>query len=310
MACNTSTYNLGIRNILLGSDRPQKTCIFTKADSSGSLENKYFVMHEPVTQAKHYFYYQVGGSGAVDPAIPNATGHMIDVATNASKNAVASATQLVIDALAWAVATVSGNEIEVTFVTNGYAYEARDSLSALSKTGFNITVAQFGSVQFDAGATNGDITFTVEEQTKEIKSPQTGDFLLAEIRRGATVGASFELKDTSSDSIRRALNFYGQTIVTDDAASEVITGYGSDNLFKSTDDVADQVILRPTDKAADNDSSEDFTIHKSKLKLGELTMSAENELVLPIEVMGYLDTSKSGFANLFSYGNGSALPSA
>lgn len=308
MACNSSTYNLGIRNILLGTDRPQKTCIMTKANVADSLDGKYFIMHEPVTQTKHYFW--IDSNAALDPAVPNATGHAVAVGSNASKNAVATAVQGVIDALAWATATVTDNEVEVLFVTNGYAYEARDALAALSKTSFGITVAQFGSVQFDAGATNGDITFTVEEQTKEIKSPQTGDFLLAEIRRGANVGASFELKDTSATSIRRALNFYGQTIVTDDSASEVITGYGSNNLFKSTDDVADQVILRPTDKAADADSSEDFTIHKSKLKLGELTMSAENELVLPIEVMGYLDTSKSGFANLFSYGNGSALPDA
>jgi hypothetical protein len=310
MACNTSTYNLGIRNILLGSDRPQKTCILTKADVSDSLDGKFFVMHEPVSNAKHYFWFSTSGGSAVDPAVPNATGHEVSIATNASKNTVASALQAVIDPLAWVVATVTDNEIECVMVANGYAYEARDALSSLSRTGFNIVVSQFGSVQFDAGATNGDITFTIEEQTKEIKSPQTGDFLLAEIRRGASVSVSFELKDTSKESIRRALNFYGQTIVTDDSASEVITGYGSNNLFKSTDDVADQIILRPTDKASDADPSEDFTVHKSKLKLGELTMSAENELVLPIEVMGYLDTSKSGFANLFSYGDGSALPNA
>lgn len=309
MACNTSQYNLGIRNILLGKNRPQKTCIYTKADVSGSLNNKYFIVHEPVTQTKHYFWFNVATTG-IDPAVPNATGHAVAISTNATKNAVASALQGVMNPLSFCSAVVTDNEVEVTMDSNGYAYEARDALSSLSKTGFNIIVSQFGSVQFDAGATNGDITFTVEEQTKEIKSPQTGDFLLAEIRRGASVSVSFELKDTSMASIRRALNFYGGTIVTDDAASEVITGYGSANLFKSTDDVADQVILRPTDKANDADASEDFTIHKSKLKLGELTMSAENELVLPIEVMGYLDTSKSGFANLFSYGVGSALPNA
>ena len=307
MACNSSTYNLGIRNIILGSDRPQKTCIITKADVSDSLNGKYFIIHEPVTQLKHYFWFNTGAG--VDPTIPNATGHEVSITTNDTKTTVAAQLFNILTALGWLTVTISGNEIEIIMGVIGYAYEARDAINTLKKTGFNIIVSQFGSVQFDAGATNGDITFTVEEQTKEIKSPQTGDFLLAEIRRGATVGASFELKDTSSDSIRRALNFYGQTIVTDDPASEVITGYGSNNLFKSTDDVADQVILRPTDKAADADSSEDFTIHKSKLKLGELTMSSENELVLPIEVMGYLDTSKSGFANLFSYGNGSALPS-
>lgn len=309
MSCLTNTYNLGVRAILLGADRAQKTCIFTKADVSSSLNSKYFVMHEPVTQLKHYFYFDVAGAG-VDPLIPNATGHAVAIAANASKNAVATALAGVINPLTWANAVAMNNEVEVTFVTNGYAYESRDALAAAGKTKFDIKVAQFGSVEEDLGATNGDITFTVEEQVKEIKAPQTGDFVIGEIRRGASVTVAFELKDTAQGSIRRALNFYGSTIVTDDAASEVISGYGSDNLFKSTEDVAAKLVLRPIDKAEDADASEDFTLHKAKLKLGEITFSSENELVLPIEAVGYLDTTKSGFANLFSYGNGAALPVA
>lgn len=309
MSCHANSFNLGVRNIILGKDRPQKTCILTKADIAASLQNKYLVLHEPVTMLKHYFWFNVATLG-VDPAVPNATGHPVAIASGASKNAVASALQAVIDALAWATATVSANEVEVYFTVDGYAYEGRDALDSASRTGFNITVAQFGSVQYDAGGTSGDITFTIEEQLKDIKAPQTGDFLLAQLRRGANINVSFELKDTSSDAIRKALNNYGGTIVTDDAASDIISGYGSANLFKSTDDVADQLILRPTEKAADGDPSEDFTLHKSKLKLGELAMSAENELVLPIEVVGYLDTTKSSFANLFSYGNADSLPSA
>lgn len=306
MACNTNQYNLGIRNILLGKDTKQKTCIFTKADVSASLAGKYFVMHTP-TNAKHVFWFKVGLVGT-DPAIPNSTSHEVAILTNDSASAVATALHTVIAALnTLFTATVSSNEVEVTNVANGYAYETRDALDTLKQTSFNITTAQFGSVQVDLGPTNGDITFTVAEVTKEIKAPQFGDFLLAEIRRGASVTSSFELKDTSKTAIRRALNFYGSTIVSDDAASETISGYGSSNLFKSTDDVATQLILRPTEKAADADASEDLTIHKCKLKLGELTLSAENELVLPIEALGYLDTSKSGFANLFSYGDASKL---
>lgn len=310
MACNSNKYNLGIRNIILGSDRVQKFCIFTKADVSDSLDGKYFIVHEPVSQAKHYFWFSTSGGSAVDPAVPNATGHEVSVNTDDSKNAVATALQAVMNPLAWMNASVTGNELECEMAADGYAYEARDALDPTKKTGFSITVSQFGSVATDLGGTNGDITFTVTEQTKEIKAPQTGDFVLAEIRRGASVSASFELKDSSVESIRRALNFYGGTIVTDDAASQVISGYGSSNLFKSTDDVADKLVLRPTDKAADADPSEDFTIHKCKLKLGEQTFSAENELVLPIEAVGYLDTSKSGFANLFSYGDAAALPNS
>ena len=45
MSCNTQTRNLGPRNILLGKDTYQEFCFYTKADSAGSLMNKYFVIH-------------------------------------------------------------------------------------------------------------------------------------------------------------------------------------------------------------------------------------------------------------------------
>lgn len=309
MGCNTSTYNLGVRSILLGKNTYQKWCVLTKADVASSLNNKFFVAHEPVTQTKHYFWFNVAAAGS-DPAVPNATGHVVAISAGASASAVATALNTVIDALSWAASTVSGNEVEVTMGTYGYAYEARDALLSTSRTKFNIIVPTFGSVQADLGATSGDIKFTVQEQTKEIKAPQYGDFVLAEIRKGASLVIKFDLKDTSATSIRRALNFYGQTVVTDDAASETLTGYGSGNLFKSTDDVATQLILRPTGKVDDADPSEDLTVPKCKLKLGELVLSAENELLLPIEANGFLDTSKSSFANFFSYGDGAAVPVA
>lgn len=313
MGCDQNKFNLGIRNILLGKDTAQKTCIFAKADVDTSLAGKFFVLHEPVTQAKHVFWYEVLDGVTpvgVAPTVSDSILHKITVDKDDPATAVATATQLVINALAPFNATVMGKEVEVTNAAFGYAYEGRDALDSLLKTKFNITTPVFGSVQADLGATNGDITFTLEEIFKDIKAPQFGDFVLGEIRRGASVSVAFELKDTSPDAIRRAINFYGSTIVTDDVTSSVLSGYGSSNLFKSTEDIATQLILRPTDKAVDEDASEDLTIHKAKLKLGELTMSAENELVLPIEVTAYLDTSKSAFANLFAYGDSTNLPVA
>jgi hypothetical protein len=310
MACNTQTYNLGVVNILLGEDRVQKFCTTFKADVSGSLENKYWVYHEPVTFAKHYVWYQVGGSGGVDPAIPNATGHMVDIATNASASAVATATAAVLNALAHiGTATATGDHMETTFTSFGYAYPARDALATASKTTFTIVVTEYGSVQADMGATDGDTTFTIEESTLEVVAPQTGDYVLDEINKGSTVAASFSLKDTSQDSIRKAIGFYGQVIVTDDAASKTVAGYGSSNLYKSTLPAATRLIFRPTRLAGDANATEDFSIHKARLKLGEITFSAENELLLPIEATGYLDTTKTSQVNLWSYGDASAIPS-
>lgn len=306
MSCNTQTRNLGPRNILLGKDTYQAGCITTVADVAASLQNSYFVMHEPVTQTKHYFWFNIATLG-VDPAVPNATAHPIAIASGATASAVASAAQAVIDALTWVVATVSANHITITYATYGYAYEMRDAIATSDKTGFTLTTSTFGQTQVDLGGTEGDVVMTVEEQNVEVKSPQTGNFVTAEIRQGATLGVSFSLQDTSVASIRRAMNFYGSTIVPDNGSGAVLSGYGSSNLFKSTDDVATQLILRPSKLAGIPDKSEDFTMPKAKLKLGELTFSAENILVLPIEATAYLDTSDNAFVNFFSYGDKSSL---
>ena len=306
MSCNTQTRNLGPRNILLGKDTYQAGCITTVADVASSLQNKYFVMHEPVTQVKHYFWFNVATLG-VDPAVPNATGHAIAISSGATASAVASAAQAVIDALSWVGATVDSNHITITYTTYGYAYEMRDAIATGDKTGFTFNTSKFGMTQVDLGGTEGDVVMTVEEQNVEVKSPQTGNFVTAEIRQGATLSVSFSLQDTSVASIRRAMNFYGSTVVPDNGSGAVLSGYGSGNLFKSTDDVATQLILRPSSLAGIPDKSQDFTMPKAKLKLGELTFSAENILVLPIEAVAYLDTSDNSFMNFFSYGDKSSL---
>lgn len=306
MSCNTQTRNLGPRNILLGKDRYQAGCITTVADVASSLDEKYFVMHEPVTQVKHYFWLSIGGSGT-DPAVPNATGHEVTIAANDTATTVATAIATAVGGESWVNATSSGAHVTVTYSTYGYAYEMRDAIASGDKTGFTFNTSTFGSTQVDLGGTEGDVVMTVEEQNVEVTSPQTGNFITAEIRQGASLSVSFSLQDTSVASIRRAMNFYGTTIVPDNGSGATLSGYGSSNLFKSTDDVATQLILRPSSLAGIPDKSQDFTLPKAKLKLGELTFSAENILVLPIEAVAYLDTSDNGYLNFFSYGDKSSL---
>lgn len=308
MACNIQTRNLGPRNIILGKPINQTFCIFTKADVASSLQNTFFVVHEPVTQAAHYFWFNVGAAG-VDPTpdIPGATGHAVAISANATASAVATALNGVINPLAWVSSTVTANEVECTMSAPGYAYEVRDALGAADKTEFTFVVKQFGAVQVDLGGTEGDITLTLEEQLVPVTAPQYGAFVLEEIRRGASLTASFSLQSTSEADIRRVMNFYGGTIVTENGSGKALTGYGSQNLFKATSDVTQQVIFRPSQLAGIPDASQDFTIPKAKLKLGELTFSGENLFVLPVEVTAYLDTADNGYVNFFSYGDKSAL---
>lgn len=308
MSCNASTYNLGIRNIIVGETKKQSFCITTKADVAASLNNKYFVVHEPVTQAKHVFWYNVATTG-VDPAVPNSTSHAIAIASGATAGAVATATSAILAALTWVDSSTVSDVKHITVVLDvaGPAYAARDGFGT-NKTGFTITTSQFGSVPVDLGGTEGDISFTQEPSFIEITTPQTGDFVLDEIRKGMKVSASFEIKDSSVSSFRKSINYYGNTFVADDADSSIVSGVGSGNLFVGMSNVATKIVFRPTTNVAEADASEDFTLHKAVLKMGELTFSAEGEQLIPLEVTAYLDQSKSGMANLYSYGDGSKVP--
>ena len=309
MSCNTQSFQLGVRNILIGEDRPQKWCLTTKKDVSGSLAGKYFVFHLGTAQTKHYIWINITGNVAsVDPAVPNATGHEVEVAANATAQAIATAISVeLLTITGIATAVVTDKHVEVTHTDNGYNYECRDALDDLTKTGFQLVVTKFGSLQADAGATEGDATLTIETQQLDITSPQTGDFILAQIRRGVTVSSSFELKSTAEADIRKALNYYGGTYVTDDADSAVLSGYGSKNIFKSYDDVVVPVIFREPALAAENDPTRDLTIVRARVALGEITFSAESELVLPIEITGYLDQSKFNGLNLLKFGDSTKL---
>lgn len=302
MSCSTQTYNLGPRTILLGKDTYQAGCITTKADVAASLQNKYIVLHEPVTQVKHYFWFNVATLGT-DPAVPDATGHAVAISSGATASAVATALAAAIDALSWVAATASINHISVTYTTYGYAYEMRDSTQSANKTTFTVQTGTFGMTQADLGATDGAVSFTKEETLFDVPDSRYGDFIVDQLRKGIKATFGFSLKDSSVSMIRKMLANYGSIIVPDVASATPIAGFGTNNIFKSIQDIANQLILRPVNLASNSDPSEDLTMPRAYLKLGELSFDSDNLLVLKVEATGLLDSSKNEFINYLGYGS-------
>lgn len=304
MSCQVSQFKLGVRDVFFGTAKPQKNCILTKADVAGSLNNKFFVIHNnDQAKTKNVFWYNVNAAGTAPTGFPASTVlHEVELATNATAGAVATATRAVINALAWINADISAADathIETVHVTNGETFFARDAIRAGAETGFSFVNVQQGRVHRNLGVTNGDTTLSVELDELLITSPQTGAYPLSAIRRGMTATASFELKDTSQSSFLRVVDMDGSSYVTDDADARIIMGYGEKKLFTSSDDVADTLSF----KDPSGDANSDIHLVKAKLKLGELTFSAENEFVLPIEADGFLDQSLGKSANFLMIGD-------
>jgi len=118
------------------------TRIVCVADSSGSLQSKYFTisgMGSDFEQVDYYVWIEVGGSGATDPA-PGGTGIKVSVATDAAHSVVASAVSTALalkDDFSTGVSTAT---ITVTNAVRGSVTDAADV-----NAGFTITTPTAGT---------------------------------------------------------------------------------------------------------------------------------------------------------------------
>ena len=123
----------------LAAEVTQIVCV---ADSSGSLQSKYFTisgMGTDFEQNDYYVWIEVGGSGATDPA-PGGTGIKVSVATDAAHSVVASAVSTALalkDDFSTGVSTAT---ITVTNAVRGSVTDAADV-----NAGFTITTPTAGT---------------------------------------------------------------------------------------------------------------------------------------------------------------------
>lgn len=113
---------------ITGTDSSIKEITFvdTVADVTNSLNGKYFFIYSATDATKYYVWYKTSGGGVSDPAPTGATGIRIDVTTNDTNAAVATATNTTINAHADFNSTVSTNRVTVTNENFGSCTDASD----------------------------------------------------------------------------------------------------------------------------------------------------------------------------------------
>jgi hypothetical protein len=128
------------------------------ADSTGSLNNKFFDVLG--INGNHRFWYSVGGAGTApaNPPNPNAGKFQIDIATDATADAVAAATQAVIDAQGAFGATVLSNVVTVMLAHPGNSTQTNSGA-----TGFTFTETTQGVKA--AGSNMGDYRAAAIDQS-------------------------------------------------------------------------------------------------------------------------------------------------
>ncbi|NQU33995.1 MAG: phage tail sheath subtilisin-like domain-containing protein, partial [Bacteroidetes bacterium] len=142
------------------------TTIDCEADTTSSLNNKYWLLNSPTTS--YYVWYNVGAAGT-DPAVAGKTGIEVALVENDTASAVATATQLVITALGDFTATVDTITVTVTNAAGGAVTTAADGdtgwTAAWTATTSGTGILSFNAVSA-ANFTVGDlVSFGVDAVT-------------------------------------------------------------------------------------------------------------------------------------------------
>jgi hypothetical protein len=296
MACEALT-NIRVEPMDLTWEIEDKWCVTCIADSSGNLENQYFNLYTANDATRYYIWYEVGGSGGVDPAVSGATGAKVSVATDATATAVATATAAVIDALAGFVSTSSGEYVTITCVDVGECTAMSDGAAT---TGFTFTQEQVGKSVY-LGLLDGDIAPAFEVSTLELTVHQTGPAIRSDILQGVSATVPVVLKESGNDLRKDILKNTIGGVHTPGSGTEVF-GVGSAKYGQNLIKYAGRLICHPY-KLAAGDKSRDLCFWKALPLVSTMTFSGENPATIEMEFQCYEDEDVDSDISLYMIGD-------
>lgn len=296
MACG-NTENIRIEPVNATWEIEEKWCVTCVADVSQSLENKYFKAYTALDAIGYYFWFEVGGSGGVDPVVANHTGVKVSIATNATATAVATAVAAAVDALAGFKASSSGADVTIECVDVGDTSSIVDGAAA---TNFTFTQMQDGGTM-DLGLLEGDVEISFEETLMSITAHQYGVTPLADLRQGVVASLTLTLKESHLSLQKEMLARAAGGSYTPSGGTEVF-GWGSNRQGLNTIVQARRLILHPV-ALSNSDYTRDVCFWKAYPIPESLVFSGENPETMSVTFKIYLDDTKPAAIQLFCRGN-------
>jgi hypothetical protein len=280
-----------------GTDTAMVQTITCVADVADSLDGNYFFLYNSAGTKFHVWYNTSGGS-ATDPAPAGSTAAVVAITTGATANAVATATELVIEALTGFDSTVSANVITVTQTTVGYAPIGHDVDS-----GFTIALVTEGDTAADIGFVDGDMELSISEDLVDVTAHETGSNVLTQIRTGKQVEVTLTFKETSVAQMKKILRQAGGAFTPVGANSTEVVGAGTHKDFTQTLDQAKKLVLHPK-VLGTSDRTRDYTFHSVYPMLDTIAFSGENLHLVPVTFKAYPKTTLNDRVEYYSYGDG------
>lgn len=276
MSATTSPFS--IEPVLAFWGDQQTDCITAKPDIAGSLEGTSMLfstvdMLGVITQ--RYLWLDNGSS--VDPAPSGRTGVQVVYAANDTAATLATLCVVALDLVVGVNAKIVPGTTDQFYIQNGAIGAPGEDATDVDTT-FDFLNARAGS-RLDLGKFDGDVSFSMPFDTKDVTAQQTGTTVVERFITGQNIAAvNFPLKEVKT-KINEFIEATGSTVVV---GSDTLRGFGSANLFKSTLDNSRRLILHPARILDVSDVSQDYCFNRAYPNIDEINFSGETEQTMVV----------------------------
>jgi len=270
-------------------------------DVAGSLTDEYFDLNVIDEDGNEVEYYVLlgGTTPPVDPAPAGKTKIDVTYVDGDTKEAIAA---LYVAALAALDIVVISNALGVVTYENSFLglVTAEVATNAPSLT-LAIIALGFGG---DIGAVaQGGATISTEQSLEDITSDQTGDIILDQVMKGASVSLEMTVAEMTDDNWK---NLVGQGSGDILALATDLVGYGTSKLYTSSFASAGQLVGHPI-RLANTDRTADVTFWKTMPQLNSINYSGSEVQGGEFAFTALRDASKDSKVSLFARGDHSLL---
>ena len=283
--------------------RNQRLCVEVTAAAS-ALDAKYFTIDAPASDGGssnlYYVWFNLD-AGSVDPAPAGRTAIEVAVTTGETTTQVASALQAAMEAEADFRAKLSSSDVNAVIIDTEFGGSV-DNAPADVDTTFTFLLQKSG-LGGSLGRTSGGIEVSMESNSVQINSDQTGALVLDDIITGQTVEATMSLLEMTPERWETIVGSVTGDTYTPSGGTQVV-GFGESRLYSSLFDLGGRLVMHPTRLAA-SDKSYDITFPLSAPKPSSINFSGEEPQLMEVTFTALLDSDTNTAVNLMVFGDSS-----
>ena len=286
MTCDVSTQSFKLEAVNLSFGGEGKACITPVNGLSGG---EYFVFSTPTI--KKYVWFDLDGA-SVDPAPAGYTGIEAEIVTGHSVADVIAAIKLAVETDGDALVTASTDGLSCRIENFDLGAVLEDVGAGTSGFTVGQEAAGFGGA---LGKTKNAIEMSLEVETLDVTSNQTGSIPLDTLQTGVSVSLTADLMELTEARFK-AIVGEGHGSFVNTAGGDVV-GFGTSKLYKSSFEFAGKLVGHPVSLDA-SDRSRDFVFWKTVPVMSSINYDGTSEQLLSVEFKALIDETKDAKLSL------------